>query len=83
MNCLVLLYIARPSATACQEEKMFRSCTNEDTAVWFVALKTTLNQLCEEVYMEENKHTATIEAKLSSAKTISEALWNAETVREV
>ena len=33
INCLVLLYIALPSATACQEEKMFRSCTNEDTAV--------------------------------------------------
>jgi hypothetical protein len=25
-----------------------------------------------------SKHTATIEAKLSSAKTISEALWNSE-----
>ena len=32
--------------------------------------------------MQENKHTATIEAKLSSAKTISEALWNAGIVRE-
>lgn len=32
--------------------------------------------------VQENKHTATIEAKLSSAKTISEALWNSETVRE-
>lgn len=62
MNCLVLLYIARPSATACRNINHY-----ED------------NQKCSR--FQQNKQetqekipTATIVAKLSSAKTISEAL---------
>lgn len=34
------------------------------------------------INLEEERHTATIEAKLSSANTISEALWNSKEIHK-